>query len=213
MYQRKVKAGYEEGVVTMLRAALDIAAKVKGLRAKEIAALGFKDEYIPAEGGMEIPLLTPRPDGTFEWSMMQTPAVEEQEFEVPEFDNELLEGKLKNIRPAALYQCRLIHSPAQCGTNEESCYPLMFLMVRAIDEFVIPVMATTGDPMDEFDLLDAIAEKMVSDGFKPKTIEVCDDHTEDFLTDFCEKTSIRINPTRRLPALDSAWSYLTRMPG
>lgn len=208
MYQKGVKPGFEEGTEIMLRAAVEIAAKLKGLRAKEIAALGFKDEYIPVEGGMEIPLLTPNVDGTFKWGMMHTPAIEEQEYEVPEFENEEVISKLKNLRQVALYQCRLIHSPARYGSEEESYYPLVFLMVRAIDEYAVTVMASKGDPTDEFDLLDAIGEQMIKDGFRPKTLTVCDDHTEALLTDFCEKTGIRLNTARNLPSLDSAWAYL-----
>lgn len=192
-----------EDLTLALRAA---AAVGRAVGQSGLAALGFEvdGDYPDEDGGKPIPLLVAREDGSWEWSSTETPELEEDEFPEPVFDDGQAISALKSIQHRGVYQMRAMHMPIPVGHMEASYLPMILVLIRKIDGFIMPLISNATGPSDGADLVEQLASKLIDSHICPMTIEVRDERTEALLADFCDKTGIRLASVRRTAMLDNA---------
>lgn len=195
-------------IAEALSAGAALAPAVRIMEDSKLLDFGLDGVYPNPKGGKKIPLLTRGEDGSFKWTTTVMPPAAEPEYSIPEYDDDDAADRIKKIQAEGVYQCKLVHMPTKLGNRDSFVYPLILLMVRAMDGYAMPVTGTYKNGIDEFELLDSLGAMMEKSGFRPKSMVVDDPHTEAFLTDFCEKTGIKLTQTKHLRELDDAWTQI-----
>lgn len=204
-----------EAITAALQAGLEVAAKIKGMPLSELPNLGFRKPhtYPTAKGGTKIPLLLPQDDGTFQWSIAKTPALKKSVYPCPKYANIMTIGRLKSMEHNGDYQVKVFHMPATVKCPGGSYYPLMMILMNKANDMLIPVMSQSENPHDYDDMLNQLAFTLLDTTTCPKSMEISDEMTEAFLSDFCAKTDIALIKVTHLPALDQAMAMLSASMG
>lgn len=185
-----------------LKAAIEVALKVKRLTLTELGELGFEEEghYPSPEGGDQIPLLEMQEDGSFKWSVTITPKAEGLGFIVPSFTNMLAMSQLRTIQQRGAFQCKVMHMPVPVKCKDGLFYPIIIVLVYD-GGMMYPVMQKSDNPHAEQELLRQLVSSLISMEAYPEVILVDDAYSYAFLDDFCKKTEIKLGMTDYLPEL------------
>lgn len=192
-----------EALGMALKAGIEVARRVKDMTWAEIVKLGFDENgYYPNPiGGDTIPMLEMGEDGSFKWSVAQTPKPDNNSFSIPELNAPLAVGKLKTMKRVGAFQIKAMHMPAPVRTKEGVYYPLMMVLVN--DEgMMYPVMQKSEGPHAEEDLLNQLLFTLISMEVYPEAFIVDDGYSEAFLKDFCSQTEIKLEKVPFLPELE-----------
>ena len=196
-----------DDITEALRAALAVAEKLKG---NDLHSLGFNgtDDYPTKEGGMLVPLLTPNPGDTYEWSMTALPAYLPDEWPAPKFKNDILANRVKKLPKGYDLQICLIQFPMPFDRDEKEMevFPSSLLLCLRNHQ-VFPVLGS-AEENSNLNILVQLANNISESGSKPDTVAVADDKTEALLKDFCERCGIRLSREENLPELEEAREYM-----
>lgn len=197
-------------ITEALNAAVEVARKVRTEGVK-VAGFDHGGEYASKEGGKLIPLLTPLPDGQYQWGKIRTPEYIPDTYFNPDYmDDDRLE-QLDAIKKKGLWQCRVAHFDAAVRSQIDgiSYFPLsLFAVDRTNGNVPIPIVSLEEEITDETVLLDRFADKMIETGLVPRTIEVNDPRTYALLEDFCVQEGIHLNMVANTPQLDQFILYM-----
>lgn len=197
-----------------LKAALEVAKKVKGV--KNIENLGFLEEgyYAPLNGGKQIPLLTQKDDGSYEWSTIKTPKMQAPKVDHPDYTDDERLGKLDTIKKKGMWQCAVAHfyTPIMKSAGGIPYYPLgLFIANKASDKMIVPIMLPEEDNDNPLKMVDGLADTMIKEHKVPITIEVADSRTYALLEDFCVQEGINLNLVKKVPQVDKVRMFILEM--
>lgn len=198
-----------DDMAAALNAAIEVAAKTAQMSDDDLSALGLSPlgDYPDDEGGKIIPLLTPLPDGSFEWASIATPAYMPKQYTKITVNDDAF-AHIKKMRHIGVYQIRIMHMTATVGSKADFYHPSIMILARTSDGTIVPVMAHTDNPAEETEsLVDGLIDQM-KNGMVPFRFEVCDDRTENAIADLCRKTGIKLNRVDRLNEVEEARAFL-----
>lgn len=175
--------------------------------------LGFdmRAEYPTLGGGKIVPYLIPQPDRTYEWGKTKLPALCEDVYLKPVFDNDILAHQVKSLRKTDIFLCRFVHVPSAIHAEGEEVpyFPGLMLCLDGNSGALLPPVLSMGDFEKEPEkLLNDFANALCSYNMCPAKILVTDRQTKSLLDDFCKKCGIVIEQKSSLPELDDAYAHL-----
>lgn len=197
-----------------LQAGCEVARKIEGLTYRQLAALGFEDDYATDRGGKNIPLLGLKPDGTWLWDKISTPPLSREKFSTPIFDNLSATFRISAMKHQDTFECRIAHSPMPVAEGNERYYPIELLTVMKPEE-IPPFMPPFIREKEgcETEILDSVADSIIDSGICPHCIETDDERTFALLQDFCDKTGIKLIKIDNARLITELWLFMQAMMG
>ena len=196
-------------IVEALRAVIAVAGE---LTHRSLAELGFDEEgdYPTMDGGKPVPYLVPNAEGTYDWGMIELPALLPDEWPAPEFTNDILIRKVKKFPTSGTLQMKLIHIPAPMGDAADGIpfLPSVLLCLSDGEDGLFPVFCMEDGEEVSLQMLVELAGNLCRLDYKPDTIEVEDGRTESLLKDFCDRCGIRLSRKEELPELEDACNFM-----
>lgn len=196
-------------IVEALRAAIAVAGE---LACRSLTELGFdeKGDYPTMEGGKPVPYLVPNAEGTYDWGMIELPALLPDEWPAPEFTNDILIRRVKKLRTSGTLQMKLIHMPAPVDESADGIpfLPSVVLCLDAGEDGLFPVFCMEDGEEAPRQMLVELVDNLCRLDNKPDMIEVEDGRTESLLKDFCDRCGIRLSRKEELSELEDACSFL-----
>ncbi|MEL5893689.1 hypothetical protein AAE250_09315 [Bacteroides sp. GD17] len=174
--------------------------------------LGFNErgDYPTMQGGRQVPYLIPNERGTYDWETTELPAFLPDEWDAPEFGNDILASVVKKLRKSGTLQVDLVYLPIPCAKKDsEEVYASAALICLDIDNMdLFPIINMSGGEERYKEMFAELVDKLRNSGCKPCAIEVVNEKTESFLKDFCNKCDIGLSRKKELPELEDARSFL-----
>ena len=217
----------EERLRLGLLAGLEVARRLEGPPLHAADAGAFKAELGFSEGppfDREIPLLTPREDGTFAWGRTRLPDPAQPVHASPRLTDELLVAKLKKLKRSAVWECGVFMYPEPVlegkadaqGLSAEPervpYFPYALMMVDHAYGMVLHMGVTKRLEADVVELVTDFAEGLMRNG-RPEEILVQDLRSFELLANVAKQLDIRMTLAKELPFLEEAVDQLLNSAG
>ena len=189
------------------------------LKRQSKSELGFV--ALPKPGG-SMPLLERRGlRNQYQIGRAMVPEPPPKTYAAPELANDVMAYRVYQLKKRGVLECLLMRVPEDeawpDSPDEEAPYyaGVLFLADRDTGEVLPPLFATSFEDAPE-DLVDVLAETLLSRRVRPSRMLAGDDQTYALLRHFCRRTGIRLSrvPTESFgTVMDAADNFLRRLCG